>query len=55
MVRWSNLRLITTNHENVNLPIARIILGGGHKLLSPERRFDAAIMNNIELFGEERL
>ena len=33
--------------------LPRIILGGGHKLLSPERRFDAAIMNNMSLFGED--
>lgn len=32
--------------------LPQIILGGGHRMLSPERRFDAAIMNNIALFGE---
>lgn len=30
--------------------IARIILGGGQNLLSPERRFDAIIYNSPELF-----
>jgi hypothetical protein len=30
--------------------IKNIILGGGEKLLSPERRFDAAIMSNVGLF-----
>lgn len=33
--------------------LSEIILGGGHKLLSPERRLDAAIMNNMMLFSEE--
>ncbi len=32
--------------------LPKIILGGGHKLLSPERRFDAAVMNNMSLFDE---
>ncbi|HXS35098.1 MAG TPA: HindVP family restriction endonuclease [Flavipsychrobacter sp.] len=31
--------------------IKEIILGGGQKLLSPERRFDAIIFNSPELFG----
>jgi predicted phosphodiesterase len=30
--------------------IKNIILGGGHKLLSPERRFDAVLANSIDLF-----
>ena len=30
--------------------IKNIILGGGEKLLSPERRFDAIIANSPELF-----
>lgn len=30
--------------------IKNIILGGGHKLLSPERRFDAVIVNTPGLF-----
>ena len=30
--------------------IKNIILGGGHNLLSPERRFDAIIFNSPELF-----
>ena len=30
--------------------IKNIILGGGHKLLSPERRFDAVIVNTPDLF-----
>jgi hypothetical protein len=32
--------------------IKEIILGGGQKLLSPERRFDAIIFNTPELFNE---
>lgn len=31
--------------------IKNIILGGGHLLLSPERRFDAIIFNSPDLFG----
>lgn len=34
-----------TKHE-----LNRIILGGGEKLLSPERRLDALIVNSPELF-----
>ncbi len=30
--------------------LKHIILGGGHKMLSPERRFDAAIMGNASIF-----
>lgn len=30
--------------------IRNIILGGGHKLLSPERRFDSALVNSTDLF-----
>jgi hypothetical protein len=30
--------------------IKDIILGGGHKLLSPERRFDAAVVNTPGIF-----
>ncbi|HLP87763.1 MAG TPA: HindVP family restriction endonuclease [Nostocaceae cyanobacterium] len=30
--------------------IKNIILGGGQNLLSPERRFDAAILNNLDIF-----
>ena len=30
--------------------ISKIILNGGHKMLSPERRFDAAILSNAYLF-----
>ncbi|MFK7771556.1 MAG: HindVP family restriction endonuclease, partial [Saprospiraceae bacterium] len=30
--------------------IKSIILGGGHNMLSPERRFDAIIFNSPELF-----
>ena len=30
--------------------IKNIILGGGHKLLSPERRFDAVLVNSVDLF-----
>lgn len=32
--------------------IKNIILGGGQNFLSPERRFDAVIVNSPELFGE---
>jgi hypothetical protein len=32
-----------------------IILGGGHKMLSPERRFDAAIMSNMSIFEDNGL
>jgi hypothetical protein len=31
--------------------IKNIILGGGHLLLSPERRFDAIIYNSPDLFN----
>ncbi len=39
---------LTVNHgkEEIN----NIILGGGEKLLSPERRFDAIILNTPNLF-----
>lgn len=30
--------------------LRNIILGGGHKMLSPERRFDAAIMSSASIF-----
>lgn len=30
--------------------IKNIILGGGHLLLSPERRFDAALVSTPDLF-----
>ncbi|MFN5850019.1 MAG: HindVP family restriction endonuclease [Chitinophagales bacterium] len=30
--------------------IKNIILGGGHLLLSPERRFDAVVANSLDLF-----
>ena len=30
--------------------IKNIILGGGHSLLSPERRFDAVLANSLDLF-----
>jgi len=33
--------------------IKKIILNGGQRLLSPERRFDAAIVNTLGLFDEE--
>lgn len=33
--------------------LKNIILGGGHKMLSPERRFDAAIMSNASIFDSE--
>ena len=32
--------------------IKNIILGGGEKLLSPERRFDAAVLGTPGLFEE---
>ncbi|AIF44922.1 HindVP family restriction endonuclease [Virgibacillus sp. SK37] len=33
--------------------IANIVLGGGQKMLSPERRFDAAISASTDIFEEE--
>ena len=30
--------------------LKNIILGGGYKMLSPERRFDAAIMSSASIF-----
>lgn len=30
--------------------LKNIILGGGHKMLSPERRFDAALVNSTDIF-----
>ena len=33
--------------------IKNIILGGGHKYLSPERRFDAILYFSIDLFEDE--
>lgn len=44
-------------HQNLTKPrimkseIKSIILGGGHHLLSPERRFDAIIVNSPEIFS----
>ena len=35
--------------------LKNIILGGGHKMLSPERRFDAAIMSNASIFEDKKL
>ncbi|MDR1289682.1 MAG: HindVP family restriction endonuclease [Planctomycetaceae bacterium] len=32
-----------------------IILGGGHRMLSPERRFDAAIMGSASIFEDEKI
>jgi hypothetical protein len=43
-------------HANLTKPrikksdVRDIILGGGQNLLSPERRFDAIIVNSPELF-----
>lgn len=34
--------------------IREIIIGGGHKYLKPERRFDATIVSTPELFDEKR-
>lgn len=31
--------------------IKNIVLGGGQNFLSPERRFDAALLSNPELFS----
>lgn len=44
-------------HDNLTKPrikksdLREIILGGGQNLLSPERRFDAIVVNSPELFG----
>jgi hypothetical protein len=39
------------HHPRINKnEIKNIILGGGQKLLSPERRFDAALVASPELF-----
>lgn len=44
-------------HKNLQTPrikkseVREIILGGGQNLLSPERRFDAIVVNSPELFG----
>ena len=44
------------SHQNLTRPrvskseIASIVLGGGENLLSPERRFDAIIVNSPEIF-----
>jgi hypothetical protein len=32
--------------------VKKIILGGGHKFLSPERRFDAILYFSTDLFGD---
>ena len=38
-------------HPRINKnEIKNIILGGGQNLLSPERRFDAVIVNSPDLF-----
>jgi hypothetical protein len=34
--------------------IQKIILGGGQKFLSPERRFDAILYFSTDLFGAEK-
>jgi len=45
------------NHQNLTKPrikkseIKSIILGVGQDLLSPERRFDAIIVNSPEIFS----
>ncbi|WP_449418858.1 HindVP family restriction endonuclease [Phormidium nigroviride] len=31
--------------------LAYIVVGGGQNFLSPERRFDAALVSNSELFN----
>ncbi len=40
-----------TNPRIKREEINNIILGGGEKLLSPERRFDAIILNTPNLFS----
>ncbi len=46
------------SHQNLTSPrigkseIKSIILGGGELMLSPERRFDAIIVNSPEIFGK---
>lgn len=51
---------VIMRHERLTKPhfkrdvISRIILGGGEKLLQPERRFDAVIHYDKTLFGEKK-
>jgi hypothetical protein len=47
------LRCEELNHPRISkFDIKNIILGGGQNLLSPERRFDAVIVNSPDLFEE---
>lgn len=41
---------VLTNPRIKKDEIKNIILGGGELLLSPERRFDAVILNTLGLF-----
>lgn len=50
---WRFLHCKELTHPRVKKSeIKNIILGGGQNLLSPERRFDAVIVNNPDLFEE---
>lgn len=50
---YSFLRSEELSHPRIKKQeIKHIILGGGQHLLSPERRFDAAIVNSDDLFDE---
>jgi HindVP restriction endonuclease len=44
------VRIFATNPRITKSDIKNIILGGGHLMLSPERRFDAIIYNSPNLF-----
>ena len=45
------LSIFETRKQNFYMQkIKNIILGGGQNLLSPERRFDAIIVNSPDLF-----
>lgn len=48
---WKFLKSDELTHPRIKKnEIKNIILGGGQNMLSPERRFDAVIVNNPELF-----
>lgn len=48
------LKCMELEHPRISkFEIRNIILGGGQNLLSPERRFDAVLVNSPYLFGEE--
>lgn len=49
---WKILRCDELTHPRISkMAIKEIILGGGQDLLSPERRFDAIIVNSPDLFN----